>query len=169
MNVMAALLRGLRPFLAAAACCCAFASDTFAAKADDTAVIDRFIAAQAQREHGEEYRGARKIVVGNLTGDAAAQTVVLYTIEGQNGSNDYVQYLAVFAHRPNGLTALTHAAAGGKSERAVELSGIANGAIVLTTLGYAAKDASCCPSVKGSTRYVLVDGVLREKRDSAQR
>ncbi len=168
MTASAAVRRCLLVFVALAAgvaasvCCAAEPS------AADRVAIDAFIAAQARRERGEEYRDARKIVIGNLREDAEAQTVVLYTIESQGGSNNYVQYLAVFVHQRRGLAALTHAEVGGKSVRAVELSGIEHGGIVLATLGYAPKDASCCPSVKGSTRYVLVGRILRETRDLPQ-
>src|SRR5437016_3586937 len=55
----------------------------------DAATIDAFIARQAERLRGEEYRDARKVATGDLTHDGIAETVVLYTIEGQNGSNNY--------------------------------------------------------------------------------
>jgi hypothetical protein len=134
------------------------------AQADDTAAVDNFIARQAKRERGEEYREARKVVVGDLTHDGEPETVVLYTIEGQDGSNLYLQYLAVFVRRKGKLSPLTHEIIGGKSARAVELSSIENNAILLDTLNYGPKDASCCPSVKGTTRYVLSAGKLHEQK-----
>gem|GEM_PF-727318 len=137
----------------------------------DMAVIDSFIARQAKRERGEEYREARKVVAGDLTHDGDPETVVLYTIEGQRGSNLYVQYLAIFVRRKGKLSALTHADVGGKSMRGVELKAVENNSIVLDTLNYGPKDASCCPSVKGTTSYVLSAGTLREikGRKSASR
>jgi hypothetical protein len=57
----------------------------------DAAAIDRFIARQAQRLRGEEYREARKVASGDLTRDGVPETVVLYMIEGQGGTNNYVQ------------------------------------------------------------------------------
>ena len=44
----------------------------------DAAVIDTFIGRQARRERGEEYREARKVVVGDLTHDSVPEAVVLY-------------------------------------------------------------------------------------------
>jgi hypothetical protein len=129
---------------------------------NDTVLIDAFIARQAKRERGEEYREARKIVTGDLTHDGAPETVVLYTIEGQGGSNLHIQYLAVFVRRNGKLSPLTHMDVGGKSTRGVELTSIENNSILLDTLNYGPRDASCCPSVKGTTRYLLSGGRLRE-------
>jgi hypothetical protein len=70
---------------------------------EDAVAIDTFIARQAHRERGEEYREARKVVVGDLTHDGTPETVVLSTIEGQGGRNFYVQYLAVFTRQKGKL------------------------------------------------------------------
>jgi hypothetical protein len=130
----------------------------------DAATIDNYIAHQARRERGEEYREARKVVVGDLTHDGVPEAVVLYTIEGQRGTNLYIQYLAVFARHELRLSALTHLAVGGKSTRAVELKSVKDNTILLETMSYGPKDAQCCPSVKGETRYVLSGSKLREQR-----
>jgi len=131
---------------------------------DDGTAIDNFIARQAKRERGEEYREARKVLAGDLTHDGKPETVVLYTIEGQRGGNLYVQYLAVFVRRKGTLAPLTHAGVGGKSARSVELTAVGSNSILLGTLNYGPKDASCCPSVKGITRYVLSGGTLHEQK-----
>ena len=135
----------------------------------DTAVIDAYIAAQARRERGEEYKEARKVIVGDLTHDGVPETVVLYTIEGQHGTNLSVQYLAVFVRHEGKLTALTHADVGGrgKSARGVELNSVEDNAILLDTLNYGPKDAACCPSLKGKTRYILSGKLLREQKPGA--
>jgi hypothetical protein len=136
----------------------------------DAATIDTFIARQAYRERGEEYRDARKVVAGDLTHDGVPETVVLYTIESQGGTNNYVQYLAVFARGDGRLLPLTYTEVGGKSTRSVELTSVDDNTIRLDTLGYGPQDASCCPSVKGTTGYVLVGRALREqKRRAPQR
>lgn len=136
------------------------------AQNEDSAAIDKFIARQAKRERGEEYLEARKIVTGDLTHDGEPETVVLYTIEGQRGSNLHVQYLAVFERRKGKLFPLTHVDVGGKSARAVELTAVENNSILLDTLSYGPKDASCCPSVKGKTRYLLSGGKLHEPKSA---
>jgi len=128
----------------------------------DATVIDTYIARQARRERGEEYKDARKVIVGNLNNDDSPETVVLYTIESQGGTNNYVQYIAVFVRRNGKLAPLTRAAVGGKSRRSVELISIDHKTIQLETLDYGPNDASCCPSIRGRTQYVLVRGILRE-------
>jgi len=142
-------------------------SVSLATQANDTSVIDTYIAQQAKRERGEEYREARKVLTGDLTHDGEPETVVLYTIEGQSGSNLHIQYLAVFVRKQGKLAALTHADVGGKNARSVELTAIENNSILLDTLSYGPKDASCCPSVKGTTRYVLSGGILHEQKRPA--
>ena len=135
----------------------------------DAVVIDTFIARQARRERGKEYREARDVLVGDLTHDGRSETVVLYTIEGQRGSNLYIQYLAVFVRQKGKLSALTYTEVGGKSMRSVELTLVENNSVFLKTMSYGPKDASCCPSVKGTTRYVLVGRSLREQEPRASK
>jgi hypothetical protein len=130
----------------------------------DLETIGSFIARQARQELGEEYEDARKIETGDLNGDAVPETVVLYTIESQGGSNNYIQYLAVFARRDGHLVAVTHTPVGGKSRRSVDLDTVNNRRVDLKTLSYAQKDASCCPSIKGRTSYVLLGQTLQEHK-----
>ena len=126
----------------------------------DKAAIDKFISAQATREHGEEYPDARKVVTGDLDGDSDAETVVLYTIEGQNGSNNHTQYLAVFKRANGALVVLTHTSVGSKSYRDAELDSVSNRLINLTTMGFAKNDPACCPTLKGKAWYKLALGKL---------
>jgi hypothetical protein len=126
----------------------------------DKAAIDKFISAQATREGGEEYPDARKVVSGDLNGDGVVETVVLYTIEGQNGSNNHTQYLAAFTRANGQLVQLTHTSVGSKSYRDVELDSISNGLINLTTMGFAKNDPACCPTLKGKAWYKLALGRL---------
>lgn len=132
----------------------------------DVATIDTFIARQAQREHGEEYREARTVRVGDLNHDGLPDTAVLYTIEGQQGSNNYIQYLAVFTRTKTHLAIHAYTAVGGKGHRSVELTAVTNNQINLATLDYTPSDASCCPSKKGATHFVLVGKRLREQKRS---
>ena len=136
------------------------AASVASAQNADKAAIDKFISAHATREHGEEYPDARKVVTGDLDKDGVPETVVLYTIEGQNGSNNHVQYLAVFTRANRQLVHLTHTSVGSKSYRDAELDSISNGLINLTTLGFAKNDPACCPTVKGKAWYKLALGKL---------
>jgi len=130
----------------------------------DKAAIESFISNQATREHGEEYPDARKVVTGDLNGDGTPETVVLYTIEGQNGTNNHIQYLAVFKRVNGQLLHVTHVAAGSKLDRDVELDSVTNGMINLTTMRFAKNDPACCPTVKGKASYRLVKGTLQVVR-----
>ncbi len=137
-------------------------SNAALAQDSDDAVITKFIAKQASRENGGEYEPARKTIAGDLNKDRTPDLAVLYTIEGQNGTNNYIQYLAVFARVKGRLVAVTKATVGGKMIRAVDLISIRKGQILLDTLNYAPLDATCCPSIKGKTRYVLVNRKLKQ-------
>lgn len=141
-----------------------FTGWTASAQQNDDAVIDAYISGQAARERDEEYREARKVIQGDLTHDSVPETVVLYTIEGQGGSNLYIQYLAVFGRRDGKLSPLTHAEVGGKSVRSIELKSVDKNSILLDTLSYGPKDPQCCPTIKGATKYVLIGRTLREQK-----
>ena len=134
------------------------------AQSDDKAVIDKSIAAQAKRERGEEPDGIRKTIEGDLNHDGVADVAVLYTIEGQGGSNNYIQYLAVFVRKKTGLVFAARTSVGGKNRRGMELTSIKDNVIYFDSTGYADRDPSCCPSIKGTTRFTLVGNKLIEKR-----
>ena len=135
---------------------------TMAQSESDKATINRFISQQAKRERATEYEEARSIVKGDLNADSAEDAVVLYTIEGQGGSNQYLQYLAVFINRKGKLVYLTHQVVGGKNRRSIDSVSIKDGKINLQTLEYLSTDASCCPSKKGQMTFILSGGRLKK-------
>ena len=144
---------------------CLFPSwSTSAVQSDDAARIDQFIARQAEKENGSEPDGIRKVVTGDLNHDGVADAAVLFTIEGQNGSNNYIQYLAVFLRRNGRLVYAARAPVGGKNHRSIELDSIKDNVIFLETTAYAKRDPSCCPTIKGRTKYALVHNKLTEMR-----
>ena len=128
----------------------------------DESTIRSFIAQHAKRERATEYEEARSIVRGDLNTDSAEDAVVLYTLEGQGGSNQYVQYLAVFLNRKGKLVYATHQVVGGKNRKSIESVSIKDGKINLQTLEYLPTDASCCPSKKGQMRFILSGGRLKK-------
>ena len=128
----------------------------------DTAVIDRFIASQESKENGYESKGSRTVITGDLNHDGIPDTAVLYTLEGQNQTNNYVQYLAVFVRAKGRLVHVAQTPVGGKYYRSIGLTSIGDHVMFFKTLDYAASDPRCCPSIEGTTKYVLSDGVLRE-------
>jgi len=128
----------------------------------DRAVVDSFIAKHKRKESATEYKEARSIVRGDLNGDGDKDVVVLYTLENLGGTNQYVQYLAVFINRRGRLLYVTHQLIGGKNRRAIESVSIKEGKINLQTQEYLPTDASCCPSKKGEVRFILSRGKLKE-------
>ena len=128
----------------------------------DTAIIDQFISKQAKQENGEEYEDARKMLPGDLNRDGVPDVAVLYTIEGQNGSNNYVQYLAVFVRTKGKLVPAAHTVVGGKLNRDVDLQSIKNNVIHFKTLSYRANDPASTPSRKGTARFMLIKRKLKE-------
>jgi hypothetical protein len=128
----------------------------------DIAVVESFIAKQARQENGEEYAEARKLMTGDLNHDGVPDLAVLYTIEGQNGTNNYLQYLAAFIRTNGKLLAAAHTVVGGKLNRDVELESINDNVIRFNTLSYRATDPASTPSRKGTARFVLIKRRLRE-------
>jgi hypothetical protein len=137
-------------------------SFTSRAQSGDTSVIDKFIASQETKEDGAEPEGIRKVSTGDLNHDGVADAAVLYTIEGQNGTNNYVQYLAVFLRKKGRLVYVAQKPVGGKNRRSIELTSIRDNVMFFDTTGYAKRDPACCPTIKGRTRYALVGNKLTE-------
>jgi hypothetical protein len=142
----------------------ALASLTVTAQSDDKTVVDKYIASQAKRERGEEPDDIRKTIEGDLNHDGTADVAVLYTIEGQGGGNDYIQYLAVFVRKKTGLVFAARTPAGGKNRRSIDLISIKGNVMYFDTTNYASSDGSCCPSIKGTTTFTLTGRKLIEKR-----
>jgi len=153
---MKSALRFVLPFLLA--CTPSSASPD---QIPDTTLIDHFIERQATQENGEEYKDARKMLLGDLNRDGVPDFAVLYTIEGQNGTNNYLQYLAVFVRTKGKLVPAAHTVVGGKLNRDVDLQSIKNNVIHFTTLSYRATDPASTPS-KGTARFVLIKRRLKE-------
>ena len=128
----------------------------------DKAVIDKFIASQESYKNGLQAEGYRTVLTGDLNHDGVPDAAVLFTLEGQNGTNNYVQYLAVFVRINGHLLAVAHAPVGGKNYRAIEIQAIENDVILCNTTGYAPEDPSCCPTIKGTARYALEGKKLKE-------
>jgi hypothetical protein len=146
----------MRRLLLAVVCVAAVAQDR------DTAVIDKFIRGQASKEDGYEPKEIRTIVKGDLNHDGVADVAVLYTLEGPSGTNNYVQHLAVFVRVEGRLVPAAETPVGGKYYRAIELTGIKDNVMLFKTTDYAESDPRCCPSIEGTTRYVLRGGGLKE-------
>ena len=156
------IARSTRTIALALACYQFAQSDTL--QPADRKIVDSYIARQARQEKGEEYGQARKIATGDLNHDGTPDLAVLYTIEGQGGSNRYVQYLAVFVRSTAGLQPVARVVAGGKLERDIDGISVHDNGVDLETMKYGPNDPACCPSIKGKTRYTLEGRSLKEQK-----
>jgi hypothetical protein len=139
------------------------------AQRSDTAVIDKFIASQESDDNGRQAEGIRTVIKGDLNHDGVPDTAVLYTLEGAHGSNNYTQYLAVFLRVNGRLVPVANAPVGGMRYRAIEIKAIKDNVILCDTLDYAENDASCCPTIKGKTSYVLDGKKLKELKPTPKK
>ncbi len=119
-----------------------------------------WIASHAMRVKGEAPKENRFSCEGDLNGDGKADVVVIYTIEGVGGGNDWTQYATVLLAQPPGYSATAPKDVGGKSVRAVDSCTITDKVIELAFKEYAPADASCCPSKPGRARYGFAGGKL---------
>ena len=90
--------------------------------------------------------------------------VVLFTHEDPKGAGGFTQdqVLAIFGGPETGHRLLLSKRVGGKGYRAVALKQVAPTMITLDVLFYGTGDASCCPSLRGLTRYEFSNGTLEE-------
>jgi hypothetical protein len=121
-----------------------------------------WIASHAARVKGEAPKENRKSCEGDVNGDGHGDVVVIYTIEGVGGGNDWTQYATVLTSTPQGYGATLPKEVGGKSVRAVESCSIDGRTVELELKTYGPKDGSCCPSVPGKASYTFAKGALGE-------
>ncbi|MCC6847504.1 MAG: hypothetical protein IT294_03310 [Deltaproteobacteria bacterium] len=126
-----------------------------------------WIAAQAQRVHGQAPRDARKSCEGDVNGDGRGDVVVIYTIEGVGGGDAWTQYATVLTSTPQGYGATMPKEIGGKSVRAVEGCTIGGATVELALKTYGPQDAPCCPSVPGKARLAFAGGALSDTPTAA--
>jgi hypothetical protein len=119
-----------------------------------------WIASHAQRLHGTAPKDTRKSCEGDVNGDGHADVVVIYSIEGVGGGNDWTQYATVLTSTPQGYGASLPREVGGKSVRAVDGCTIAGTTVELDLKTYGPKDGSCCPSVPGKAHFAFQKGAL---------
>lgn len=124
--------------------------------------IEQHIIAHGRRLEAQEHRPARMVAEGDLDGDGVSDTAAIYTLEGAHHSNTYEQFLVVHSSRGRGR--LLHTIAGGKDFRSIDGVRIVGGRVELAVLEYGPSDASCCPSRRADTAYVLTGGGLSELR-----
>ena len=119
-----------------------------------------WIASHAQRVHGNAPRETRKSCAGDVNGDGHEDVVVIYSIEGVGGGNDWTQYATVLTAAPQGCGVTKPKEVGGKSVRVVDGCTVTGSTVELELKTYGPKDGSCCPSVPGKARYRFEKGAL---------
>ena len=121
-----------------------------------------WIASHALKVKGQAPREQRRSCEGDLNGDGRPDVVVVYTIEGVGGGNDWTQYATALTATPQGYAATVPIAVARKDERGVERCRIADAAVELQIKENSPSDPSCCPSRPATARYVLKAGALVE-------
>ncbi|NIK00372.1 hypothetical protein [Xanthomonas cannabis] len=122
----------------------------------DAKVINAAIAQEAKKAEGAtEYKDARKIVEGDLTGDGKPEVVALYTLEGGGGGNGAGSYLAAFQRKETGqlqLAGTTSVSGFGVAAQNVSLE---DGTVHVKLLVQGPDDPDCCPSTEEEALYVF--------------
>jgi hypothetical protein len=123
--------------------------------------VETLIARQARAYHGVEYCQFRLYhTIDDLDGDGRDDFVLVFSLEKNDGSNDSVQYLAVFlssrAWKPLVLKV------GRRGERFIDDIDVDDdGTLVLSTSEYERDDPICCPSGDGELRFRIEHGRLK--------
>ncbi|WP_274497792.1 MULTISPECIES: hypothetical protein [Xanthomonas] len=122
----------------------------------DAEAINAAIAQEAKKAEGAtEYKDARKIVEGDLTGDGKPEVVASYTLEGGGGGNGTGSYLAAFQRKETGqlqLVGTTPVSGFGVAAQNVSLE---DGTVHVKLLVQGPDDPDCCPSTEEETLYVF--------------
>lgn len=126
-----------------------------------------WIASHAARVKGQAPKDTRKSCEGDVNGDGHSDVVVIYSIEGVGGGNDWTQYATVLTSAPQGYGATMPKEVGGKSVRAVEGCTVNGTTVELELKTYGPKDGSCCPSVPGKARLTFAKGALADAVEPA--
>lgn len=122
----------------------------------DAEVIESALAAEVEKSDGaSEYKDARKSVEADLTGDGKPEVVLLYTLEGQGGSNGAGSYLAAFQREESGQLHLVSATLVAGLGVAAQGLHVEDGTAHVTLLVPGPNDPDCCPSVEENAMYVL--------------
>ncbi|WP_417913181.1 hypothetical protein [Candidatus Electronema sp. TJ] len=161
--------------------CVLFADSAFALNKNELREINNRVNALVillSDNSADEYQEAREIAELDLDNDGHKLITALFSIEGFNGGNGHVQYLAVFVDRyegistrPTRLTLLDFTPVGSKGWRSLccfsSIRLVQNEVeINFDTKEYGTDDPSCCPSVASHAVYRMkideITGRLRE-------
>lgn len=118
--------------------------------------LEALIAREARSSRMNEYCQFRRYdALDDVDGDGRPDFLVLFTLEGPDGGNDHVTYLAAFL---SSAAAPLVVEAGRRGERDPVAIGAGRGEIRLETLEYLPRDPMCCPSGRGTRVYRVANG-----------
>ena len=126
--------------------------------------VERVVAGKARELAMTEHCQFRRYdALDDVDADGKEDFVVLFTLEGPNGANRHVSFLALFpSSAPDRPAAVVRT--GERGQRDPVDVRVERGRIVLATLEYRPGDPMCCPSGKGRIVYLWKDGRLRRGR-----
>lgn len=125
----------------------------------DAEVINAAIVDAAKKADGAtEYKEARKIVEGDLTGDGKPEVVALYTLEGSGNGNSAGSYLAAFQRKEGSQLQLVGTTSVSGFGVAVQKVSLKEGTVHVTLLVPGPDDPACCPSTEEESLYVFHGG-----------
>lgn len=139
------------------------AASAFAAGVPDcrtvSSELEKLIADKARALSMTEFCQFRRYdALDDVDGDGRDDFVVIFTLEGPNGANDHVSFLAAFlSGAPDHPLVVEAGRRGVRDPIGIEAH---RGEISLETREYLPKDPMCCPSGKGRSVYRLRDGKL---------
>lgn len=128
------------------------------------AAIEARVASEIQEDGGAEYQDAREVLAADLNGDGHADALVLYSIEGQGGSNRAYQTLAAFYASPEGYSYQGSTVVSGSAS---DIKAIGANLFSLSTLTLGDDDPMCCPSVESIVKYRWESGSFTELPDDS--
>lgn len=134
--------------------------------------VNRYIVAITDQFRGGESCESRQVVRGDIDNDGTTDLIVLFHVEGAcledrdetpgACSGGYTSMITVFLGGK--LKEVSTLTIGTKGSCSVRIIRVRNGVIEARTLCRGPVDPWCCPSVKGKTSFILLDGVLTERR-----
>lgn len=98
---------------------------------------------------------------GPLPGAPGPVVVVVYTLEGCGGGNDWNRVFGVFYGQDGRVTEVPQPH---PPSFMVDAATVTHGAIEVNGLAYGPRDPRCCPSQRRRERFRLVDGAMAPAR-----
>jgi len=109
-----------------------------------------------------EYEEARQYYVGDINLDKIPDAIVLYTIEGVGGGNNWYRHIVMFVNDGKEFSALNHTVVCGTLEGQAEFVGIQNGYVVFDKMEFISNNFFEKLNEKQPTKYKKIGYGIRE-------